>query len=106
MTQFIQVTTTTAKKTDAAKIANSLLTRKLAACVQISGPVTSIFPWEGKTQISEEWICSIKTRKDLFPAVENLIKEIHPYELPEIVATLIVAGSDQYLDWLSDSLRK
>jgi len=103
---FIEVITTTAEKKDAEKIANSLLTRKLAGCVQIYGPITSIFPWKGKTQTSEEWICSIKTRKDLFPAVENLIKEIHPYELPEIIATPIVLGTDQYLDWLDENLRK
>lgn len=106
MTQFIEVKTTTAKKEDAEKIANSLLVRKLAGCIQIYGPVSSTYPWKGKAQSSEEWVCTIKTRADLFKAVENLIKEIHPYEVPEIIATQITHGSNEYLDWLSDNLRK
>lgn len=106
MTQFIEVKTTTAKKEDAEKIANSLLIRKLAGCIQISGPISSTYPWKGKTQSSEEWVCIIKTRADLFKAVENLIKEIHPYEVPEIIATQITHGNNEYLDWLSDNLRK
>lgn len=106
MTIFIQVSTTVAKKETAEQIANSLLTRKLAACVQIIGPITSNYPWKGKTQTSEEWQCVAKTRSDLFSATEKLIKEIHPYELPEIVSTPILNGSKEYLDWLADNLRK
>lgn len=106
MNNFIQITTTVDKKATAEQIANSLLSRKLAGCIQISGPITSVYPWEGKVQSTEEWVCSIKTRADLFKAVQTLINEIHPYELPEIIATPIVKASDDYQDWLDGLLRK
>lgn len=106
MTNFIQIITTVGKKKEAQQISNSLLARKLIACAQIIGPVTSSYPWKGKIQSNEEWQCIFKTRSDLFNATELLIKEIHPYELPEIISTPILNGSKEYFDWLADNLRK
>ena len=104
MESHIQVVTTTDKKEDAEKIALSLVERKLAACVQIVGPITSIYRWKGNIETAEEWQCVIKSRKDLYEEIETAIKAIHPYEVPEIIAVPIVAGSGDYLEWLRGEL--
>jgi periplasmic divalent cation tolerance protein len=105
MENYIQVITTTAKKVDAEKIAASLVEKRLAACVQIVGPVQSTYRWEGKVEQAEEWQCLIKSRQDLFPELEQAIKKIHPYEIPEIIALTITAGSNDYRQWLRDELQ-
>lgn len=98
----IQVVTTTAEKKDAEKIAAAVLKERLAACVQISGPIESSYWWNGRLETDREYLCTMKTRKDRFPALEAAIKELHPYEIPEIVATPIVAISAEYLAWLKE----
>jgi periplasmic divalent cation tolerance protein len=100
----LQVVTTTATKAEAERIATALVERRLAACVQIVGPITSTFRWEGKIQTAEEWLCIAKTRRGLYSLVENAIRELHSYQVPEIVATAIVAGSQAYLDWLASEV--
>jgi periplasmic divalent cation tolerance protein len=105
MENYIQVITTTAKKVDAEKIAASLVEKRLAACVQIVGPVQSTYRWEGKVEQAEEWQCLIKSRQDLFQELEQAIKKIHPYEIPEIIALTITAGSNDYRQWLRDELQ-
>ena len=104
MKTYIQITTTTETKEQAQKIANYLVEKKLAACVQICGPITSIYRWKGKVENAQEWLCMIKTRKELFDKVEAAIKKLHSYETPEIVATPIFKGSREYLTWLDDEL--
>ncbi len=104
MGAYIQVVTTTEKKEDAEKIALALVEKKLAACVQIVGPVTSIYRWKGNMETTGEWQCLIKSRKDLYGEIEKAIKTVHPYEVPEIIAVPIVAGSDDYLEWLQGEL--
>ena len=98
--KYIQVTTTTAKKSDAQKIADLLLDKKLVGCVQVVGPVESRYIWEGKRERTREYLCIAKTRIDLYKDVEATIKSIHPYELPEIIAIPVIAGSREYLKWL------
>lgn len=104
MQDYLQVVTTTETKDDAARIAAALVERRLAACVQIVGPITSAYRWEGKTQSSEEWLCIIKTRSDVYSTVEGAIRELHTYQVPEILATAITAGSRSYLDWLDGEI--
>ena len=104
MRKFIQVLTTTEKREDAENIARVLVEKMLAACVQIVGPVMSTYRWKGKVETAQEWQCLIKSREDLFSEVEKAIREVHPYETPEIIATAILAGSDDYLEWLQDEL--
>jgi periplasmic divalent cation tolerance protein len=72
--------------------------------VQIVGPITSIYRWKGNIETAEEWQCVIKSRKDLYEEIETAIKAIHPYEVPEIIAVPIVAGSGDYLEWLRSEL--
>ncbi len=102
MNDFVQVTTTTEREEDARQIADLLVERRLAACVQIVGPISSVYRWQGKVESAREWQCLVKTRHDLLDDVSDAIREIHPYEVPEIIAVPIVAGSREYLTWLEE----
>ena len=101
MPTYIQVVTTTARREEAERIACELAEVRLAACVQIVGPITSTYRWQGKIETGEEWQCLAKTRSDLFARVEEAIRRIHPYKVPEILAVPVVAGSASYLAWLN-----
>ena len=104
MEEFIQVITTTDQKEDAERIARRLVETRLAACVQIMGPVTSIYRWKGKIETAGEWLCLIKSRQENYGAIERTIRSLHPYEIPEIMAVPVMAGSRDYLDWLRAEL--
>jgi periplasmic divalent cation tolerance protein len=104
MSDAIQVVTTVASREEADKIASDLVARRLAACVQVAGPIASTYRWQGKVETSQEWLCKIKTRLSHYAAVEAAIRELHSYDVPEIVALPIVAGSRAYLDWLAGEL--
>jgi periplasmic divalent cation tolerance protein len=104
MTDFIQITTTTANRRDADKIAAALVERRLAACVQVSGPITSTYRWQGKVETAEEWTCVIKTSGMQLAAIRTAFAEIHSYEVPELIVTPIVDGSESYLKWLEEQL--
>ena len=98
--RFLQVQTATPTRDAAECIAAALVDRRLAACVQVAGPVTSTYRWKGAVEAAEEFLCLIKTRAALYDKVEAAIRELHPYETPEIIATPIAAGSRDYLQWL------
>ena len=106
MEEYIQVVTAIAKREDAEKIANALVEKRLAACVQIVGPIVSTYWWKDNIETAEEWLCVIKSKKDVYEELEKSIKEIHPYETPEIFALPVVAGSKDYLKWLSNEVKK
>ena len=106
MAAYIQVVTTTENKEDAETIAKALVERRLAACVQLVGPIQSTYWWKGSIETAQEWLCYIKTQESLYGELEKAIIAIHPYETPEIVAMPIVAGSDDYLEWLSREVKK
>ena len=105
MTEYIQVLTTVEQKADAEKIVKSLLEKHLAACAQIIGPMTSYFHWQGKLDSAREYLCLIKSREDLFPELEAVIKSMHPYEVPEILASPITKGGKDYMNWLAAELK-
>ena len=104
MEGFIQVTTTTEQRADADRIARDLVERRLAACVQIVGPITSIYRWKGKVETAREWLCLIKSRAEHYASLEQAVRALHPYETPEIIAVPVNAGSRDYLDWLGGQL--
>jgi periplasmic divalent cation tolerance protein len=104
MEGFIQVITTTDKKEDAERIARRLVETRLAACVQIVGPITSIYRWKSKIETTGEWLCLIKSRQEHYGAIERTIRSLHAYETPEIMAVPVTAGSRDYLDWLRGEL--
>ncbi|MBX3427371.1 MAG: divalent-cation tolerance protein CutA [Pirellulales bacterium] len=98
-TEFcVLATAPSAAEADA--IAAALVERRLAACVQIVGPVASVYRWQGRVERAEERLLVVKTTAAAYPQVEAAIRELHSYQCPEIVALPIVAGSDDYLGWL------
>lgn len=101
MTEFIEVRTTIDTMEGAKKIAEEIVESRSAACVQISGPVTSIYWWKGQLETEKEWVCTAKTQYELYTKVERAIRKVHTYEEPEIIATAIVAGSSGYLEWIN-----
>jgi periplasmic divalent cation tolerance protein len=102
MTDFLQMQTAFERQVDAERLATALVERRLAACVQIVGPIQSTYRWKGQTETAEEWLCLIKTRRELWEEVQRAIVELHPYETPEIIATPIAEGSKAYLDWVAE----
>ncbi|MCK5227830.1 MAG: divalent-cation tolerance protein CutA [Desulfobulbaceae bacterium] len=105
MTEYMQVVTTVETKEDAEKIARELLEKRLAACVQISGQVKSFYWWDEKIENAAEYVCVIKSRRDLYEEIESVINKIHPYDVPEILAIPVLAGGKGYLNWLAKELR-
>jgi len=104
MTKFIQVTTTTETKEGALKIAQVILEKRLTACIQVIGPITSSYWWRGSIETAEEWLCIIKSREDLYKELVRTIRQLHPYDVPEILVTPVVAGDSDYLKWLDSEL--
>jgi periplasmic divalent cation tolerance protein len=102
--EHLQVLTAAGSEEEAERIAAALVERRLAACVQIVGPVASRYRWQGGVETAQEWLCLAKTAASRYPELEAAIRELHSYEEPEIVATPIVAGSAGYLAWLDASL--
>ena len=102
--EYIIVLVTTASKHEAEEIVQHLLGDKLIACGNIAGPVTSFFRWSGKVERAEEFLVLMKTRKDLFQRLSDVVKTLHGYEVPEILAVPVVDGSVDYLEWLASCL--
>jgi len=100
--KYLQISTTTSSRESAEQIAQTLIEKRLAACVQIIAPVQSIYRWKGNIETAQEWLCLIKTTSDLFQHVLKAIRLIHPYETPEIIATPIVDGNPDYLRWIGE----
>ena len=103
--KFIQVMTTSDSRQVAEKIADTLVAQKLAACVQITSPVRSLYRWKGKVEKAKEYICFIKTRRKFFKKVETVIKKLHNYEVPEIIASEIIDANPDYIRWLDKELK-
>jgi len=101
---LVQVITTLPSEQTAKALAETLLDKKLAACVQISGPITSYYWWHGTKEAATEWLCLAKTTPQRQADLQTLIAECHPYELPEI---LVIQGTanESYSQWLVETLR-
>jgi len=104
MIEPVEVVTTTETQEAAQRIARALVESRLAACVQIRGPIESIYRWKGKIETAEEWQCVAKTRRGLFVQLEQAIARLHTYEVPEILAVLIVEASRPYAEWLDQQV--
>jgi periplasmic divalent cation tolerance protein len=101
MPGFLVVTTTTSRVTDARKMARALVEKRVAACVQVLGPIRSTYRWQGRVRQATEWLLVAKTTRPCLARLMNAVAELHPYDTPEIVAVPICAGSRKYLAWLS-----
>jgi periplasmic divalent cation tolerance protein len=86
-------------------IALALVEARLAACVNIVGPIRSIYRWRGSIEDESEHLLIIKTRARLYAAVERRVKQLHSYEVPEVLALSPSAGSSRYLDWIVESTK-
>lgn len=98
--KYLQVTTTTESKEHAQNLARTIVEARLAACVQILGPIEGTYRWNDELETSREWMCLMKTTGSAYPALEALIRAQHTYETPEIIASPITEGSDDYLEWI------
>jgi periplasmic divalent cation tolerance protein len=104
MTDKLLVLTTATSETEAQKIAQALVERRLAACVNIVPRIQSVYRWEEKVEHAEEYLLLIKTMQTREQQVRATIRELHSYALPECIAVAIESGSAEYLKWLSDSI--
>jgi periplasmic divalent cation tolerance protein len=104
MSEYLQVLTTTGSEEEAEGISAALVERRLAACVQVVGPIASRYRWQGEVETAREWLCLAKTEARRYPELEAAIRDLHSYDEPEIVAIPIVGGSAGYLDWVSHSV--
>jgi periplasmic divalent cation tolerance protein len=104
MTDKIIVFSTCGSSEEAHRVARALVEARLAACVNIGGPVESVYRWQGAIETAQEWNLTIKSRRDLFPKVQAELARSHSYEVPEVLALPVVDGSEGYLSWLDAEL--
>ena len=104
MEEYVLVLTSTDSAEAAHEIADSLVGDRLAASAKVAGPMSSTYWWDGEVVKAQEWQCWVKTRMDLYGQVEATILRRHPYQVPEIIAIPIRAGSGRYLAWLDGAL--
>jgi periplasmic divalent cation tolerance protein len=99
---YVAVVTSVADRETAERIAETLVTERLAACAQVLGPQTSVYRWKDRLERATEWRLELKTAAARLTALERRLLELHPYDVPECIALPIVHGSDAYLRWLAE----
>lgn len=104
MTGCCQVTTTLPDQAAAERLAGVLVEERLAACAQVLGPVSSTYHWKGAVERATEWYCHLKTTAARLPALRARVGELHPYDVPEIIALPIVDGDADYLRWIEQTV--
>jgi len=105
MTDKIVVLSTCATADDADRLARALVQEQLAACVSVVPRVRSYYRWKGALENADEFLLIIKTSRDLFAALNSELEKLHPFEVPEVIAMPVVAGAENYLNWLGLNLR-
>ncbi|MBW1601003.1 divalent-cation tolerance protein CutA [Streptomyces sp. JJ66] len=101
MSQLLTVLTTTDSAEAARALAAGAVERRVAACAQIAGPVTSVYRWEGRVHDDPEWQVLFKTTSARYPALETYLREAHSYDVPEIIATPVTEASADYARWVA-----
>ncbi len=104
MTDKRIVLSTAGSEEEARRIAQALVERRLAACVNVVGPIHSVYRWKGAVESASEHLLIIKTTEGMFPRVRDVIRELHSYDLPECIMLSIEAGSGEYLTWVDESV--
>lgn len=99
--QVIEIRTTFSSRDDAERCARKLIDRRLAACVQVDGPVTSVYRWQGRVEAASEYRCTCKTAPARAAACIAALRDLHPYDLPEILQ-LPVAATPDYARWVQE----
>lgn len=100
MSDIIQIVTTIDDREAAERLGRHLVDERLVACCQVVGPIRSIYRWKGNVEEADEWYCVMKTTLSLYRQVEESIRHLHPYEVPEIVATPVCAALPDYARWV------
>ncbi len=98
------MTTTLPEHAAADRLAATLVEERWAACAQVVGPVESTYRWQGQVERATEWYCHLKTTLARAPGLAARLRELHPYDTPEIVAVAIVDGDPDYLRWIAESV--
>ena len=104
--EHVQIATTFSTKKEAEAVAERLIAERLAACVQVQGPIASTYRWNGEVQRDEEWQCTVKTAAALTERVLEFIADAHPSDNPELSVVPIVDGSDEYLRWIKEEVEE
>lgn len=104
MQSIIEVTTTCGSPEAARKLAAHLVSARLAACVQVTGPIESVYRWQGQVQTDQEWACTIKSLASAKDSVIKFIEANHSYEVPQILIAE-VAASAAYAQWVEESVK-
>lgn len=105
--EYIIVLITTPNREVGERIANTLLEKKLAACVNVMAPILSLYTWEGEIIRDDEVLLIVKTRSNLFESeLIPVVQDMHPYDVPEIIALPILMGSGNYLAWVDEVTKK
>ena len=105
MTDYI-VVYVTAPEDEAVNLAKTLVDERLVACVNIVPGLRSIYWWQGKVEDAPEVLCIMKTRGNLFESMRDRVRELHSYEVEEIIALPILAGNLPYLDWIKENTQQ
>jgi periplasmic divalent cation tolerance protein len=101
MNEVLLVLTNLPNRAAAERIADSLVTQRIAACVNVLGDCASVYRWQGKLEHAREVPLLIKTTRAAYPQLEDALRKLHPYELPEIIALPVSAGLPEYLNWVA-----
>jgi periplasmic divalent cation tolerance protein len=105
MTDKRLVLTTCGSLEEARSIAQTLVERQLAACVNIAPQIESVYRWQGEVETAPEWLLVIKTTAEAFDRLRETLIELHSYEIPECIAIAVEDGSAAYLEWIGQSVR-
>jgi len=103
--EYYQVNVTTPSRDEAGSLGQVLVESRLAACAQVSGPISSTYWWDGHITSASEWLCTLKTTSDRLESLMATVHEMHSYDVPEIIAIPIIAGHPLYLAWIDEETR-
>jgi periplasmic divalent cation tolerance protein len=106
MTEYCVIYCTVSSDQEGRLIADSLVQKNLAACVNMITPVRSLYTWKGETCDNEERLLIIKSRASIFEKVRNDIRALHSYDVPEIIAMPILQGDDEYIKWMDENIER
>jgi periplasmic divalent cation tolerance protein len=106
VTGWCQVTTTLPDRAAADQLAVTVVGERLVACAQVFGPASSTYWWKGNVEQASEWYCQMKTTVPMLPALKQRLRELHPYEVPELIAVPVLDGDERYLKWIEESVRQ
>ena len=104
MIELVELSTTVESAEQAEAISQQIVTERLAACVQITGPIQSVYRWKGEVCNSSEYRCTMKTTQQMVDALMDRLKAIHPYDVPELLVVQVLRCSPEYEKWLCEQL--